>query len=139
MLGCPVDNSLDLVAPVAVTLPGDMMIQDFVPVAFYDSYMDCIRVITADRSVTEERADDHLTLYRTNHASPFDQIHSGFCLKGIRHILDELGFAPGTELKLTQIIDAVVKAHPRSAVARILGDFPANDDMIVHWEQREAA
>lgn len=122
-----------------ITLPFGIVIEEFVPVAFYDRFMDCIRVMIADRSVTEERINDELTLYRTNHASRFDHMHCGFALKGIRHILDELGFAPGVELKLAKIIDAVVKANPQSTVARILGEFPANDEIIVHWENREAA
>ena len=134
------ENALDSIAPDAIiTLPAGIEILDFVPVAFYDSYMDCIRVMTADRSMTEDRVNDELTLYQTNHASAFDPIHCGFCLKGIRHIFDELGVAPGEEVRLAQVIDAVVKANPQSTVAKILGEFPANDDMVVHWEQREAA
>ena len=122
-----------------ITLSDGMVVMDFVPVAFYESYMDCIRVMIADRSITEERINDELTLYRTNHASPFDPIHSGFCLKGIRHILDELGMAQGVELKLAQIIDAIVKANPQSTVARILGEFPTSNDIVVFWEERQAA
>ena len=130
---------MENVTDAIITLPGGIVIQKFVPVAFYESYMDCIRVMTADRSITEERINDELTLYRTNHASPFDPMHCGFCLKGIRHILDELGMAPGVELKLAQIIDAIVKANPQSTVARILREFRGNDNIVVYWEDRQAA
>lgn len=130
---------MENVSDAIITLPDGIVIQDFVPVAFYESYMDCIRVMTADRSITEERINDELTLYRTNHASRFDPMHCGFCLKGIRHILDELGMAPGVELKLAQIINAIVKANPQSTVAGILREFPADGDIVVHWEDRQAA
>lgn len=125
-------------APV-VLLPEGVRIEDFVPVAYYDRFMDCIRVLIADRSVTEERVDDVLTLYRTNHASPFDPIHCGFCLKGIRHLLDSLNLEEGAELRLAALIDAIVKKSPHSTVAKILEAFPAGDELLVEWDEREAA
>jgi len=123
----------------AIVLPDGVEFNDFQPVAYYDSYMDCIRVLIADRSVTEERVADALTLYRTNHALPFDSIHAGFCLKGIRHLFDSMGVAAGAEITLTAVIDEIVKQNPHSAVAKILGEFPANDQMYIEWEEREAA
>jgi hypothetical protein len=112
---------------------------EFVPVAYFDSYMDCIRVVTLDRSITEERLDGDLTLYRTNHAGPFDPKYCGFCLKGIRHLLDELGLEKGAEISLTRLIDEIVKANPSSVVAKFLVSFPANDDILIEWEDRAAA
>lgn len=126
-------------AMVAPVLPDGATIEAFVPVAHYDRFMDCIRVLIADRSVTEERIDDVLTLYRTNHPTLFDPAHCGFCLKGIRYIFDSLDIEKGAELRLTALIDAIVKKNPNSTVAKILGAFPGSE-LVVEWDdEREAA
>jgi len=122
-----------------ILLPDGVEIRDFIPVAYYDRYMDCIRVFIADRSVTEERMDDTLTLYKTNHATPFDLINCGFCLKGVRHLLDELGLEAGMELRLTALIDAIVKRNPHSTVAKVLETFRDADGIVVDWDERAAA
>jgi hypothetical protein len=105
------------------TLPLGVEVEAFVPTAFYDSYMDCIRVFTHDRSVTEVRIADDLTLYRTNHRDAFDPQHVGFCLKGIRHMFTELELPLDGVLKLTAIIDALVRIKPQSTIARVLANF----------------
>ena len=113
-------------------LPVGVEIAEFKPFAFYDADMDCIRVQILNRSVTEERIDDFLTLYRTNHATPFDVGHCGFCLKGIRHWFDELNIERGAEILLADLIDRIVKRNPQSTIAKILAAFPS-DEIRVEW------
>lgn len=120
-------------------LPNGIVIAEFKPFAFFDSYMDCIRVMTLDRSVTEVRIDDFLTLYRTNHASPFEPQYCGFCLKGIRHWFNQLELEPGAELMLADLIDRIVKRSPQSTIAKILADFPATQLQVEWPKQAEAA
>ncbi len=115
-------------------LPVGLELQDFKPFAFFDAHMDCIRVVTLDRSVTEQRIDDFLTLYKTNHPSHFDPKVCGFCLKGIRHLFDEFNIDAGVELKLADLIDRIVKARPQSTIAKILGEFPL-DDLVIEWPE----
>jgi hypothetical protein len=115
-------------------LPERVEIGNFKPFAFYDSFMDCIRVMILDRSITEERVDDFLTIYQTNHPTPFDAKHCGFCLKGIRHWFDELGLEEGAELLLADLINRIVEKNPQSTMAKILGCFPA-DELVVEWPQ----
>jgi hypothetical protein len=135
-----VQNDHQEAAVVAqILLPDRVQLADFGPVAYFDRHMDCIRVFIADRSVTEDRIDDTLTLYMTNHASPFDPIHCGFCLKGIRHLLDSLGIEQGMEIRLAALIDAIVKHSPHSTVARILEAFPRQEGLVVEWDERIAA
>lgn len=117
-------------------LPDGVVLKPFQPVAFYDSYMDCIRVLILDRSVTEVRVDDSLTLYRTNHPETFDPNHVGFCLKGIRHLFTELGLPLDGVLRLTQIIDTLVKHRPGTMVSKILAQFPEHE-LTIEWEASE--
>jgi hypothetical protein len=125
-------------APLGL-IPDGFEIKEFHPFAYFDDRMDCIRVMILNRSVTEERKDDFLTLYRTNHASVFDPTHCGFCLKGIRHLFNELGLEQGRELKVAKLIDQIVKTHPHSTMAKILDNFPATDDLVVKWPQARLA
>lgn len=100
-------------------LPTDVGFGAFVPVAFYDKHMDCIRVLTHDRSVTEVRVDGTFTLHRCNHRSAMDPKYVGFTLKGVRHIFDEVGLPHDGVLTLANIMDAIVKHSPGSSVAAV--------------------
>jgi hypothetical protein len=121
-----------------ISLPDGVTIADFQPYAYFDSYMDCIRVMLLDRSVTEERIGDSLTLYRTNHPTRFDAKNCGFCLKGIRYLLDELEIEAGAELALADLIDKIVKRNPQSTMAKILGEFNA-PNLMVEWSDSAVA
>lgn len=118
-------------------LPAGVVLKPFQPVAFYDPYLDCIRVLILDRSVTEVRVDDSLTLYRTNHPDMFDPQHVGFSLKGVRHLFAELGLALDGVLRLTEIIDTLVKQKPGTMVSKILSQFP-KQELTIEWESKEA-
>src|SRR5437762_10744804 len=63
----------------------------FVPTAYYDKHMDCIRVITHDRSVTEHRLDGFFTICECNNRGPLDPEYVGFVIKGVRHLFAEVG------------------------------------------------
>jgi hypothetical protein len=117
-------------------LPEGVVLKPFQPVAYYDSYMDCIRVMILDRSVTEVRVDDILTLYRTNHAAPFDPQHVGFSLKGIKHLFTELRLPLDGVMQLTDLIDTLVKRKPGTVISKILSQFP-HQDITIEWEPSE--
>ena len=56
---------------------------DFKPFSSYDKSMDCIRVYSHDASITEERIDEYLTVYKPNHTQDHNCEYVGFCLKGV--------------------------------------------------------
>lgn len=101
-------------------LPEGAELKEFRPVAFYDSHMDCIRVLTHDRSVTEHRVDESFTVYECNHRSDFDPKYVGFTIKGIRHLFDEVGLDLNGVYTLTEIIDQIVRRKPGSSTAVML-------------------
>jgi hypothetical protein len=118
-------------------LPEGVVLRPFQPVAYYDGYMDCIRVQILDRSITEVRVDDSLTLYRTNHPAPFDPQHVGFSIKGVKHLFRELGLPLDGVLRLTELIDALVKRMPGTVLSKILSQFPVHQ-LTIEWDPDEA-
>lgn len=102
-----------------IDLPQGEGVSDFKPVAYYDKHMDCIRVVTHDRSVTEVRVDDHFTLHRSNGSDPFGPKFVGFTMKGVAHVFDEVGLPRDRALRVAQIVDAIVKHSPGSSMAAL--------------------
>jgi hypothetical protein len=132
-----------------IDLPGGTGVADFVPVAYYDKHMDCIRVFTHDRSVTEVRIDRTFTLHRCNRPSPMDPKYVGFTIKGVQHIFNEVGLPKDRVIRLAEIIDAMVKHHPGSAVSAVAdlifsgyqsaGDLRVDLSEVDEGNEREAA
>lgn len=103
-----------------ISLPDGVALADFVPVAYYDRHMDCIRVLTHDRSVTEHRIDRLFTVYECNHRGAFDPEYVGFSIKGVRALFDEIGLPLGKVYRLADLIDRVVSHQPGSAMSELL-------------------
>ena len=103
-----------------VTLPAGTEFGAFVPIAFYDKHMDCIRVITHDRSVTEHRLDGLITVLECNNRGPFDPLYVGFTIKGARHLFAQIGLALEGVYRLAELIERIVRHQPGSAVAEML-------------------
>lgn len=95
-------------------------LKPFSPVAYYDKHMDCIRVVTHDRSVTENRIDGFFTVHKCNHRGPFDPEYVGFTIKGIRHLFREIGLDLDGVYKLAEIISRLIAHRPGSAMSEIL-------------------
>lgn len=104
----------------AVSLPDGTEFGTFVPVAYYDKHMDCIRVLTRDRSVTEHRLDGFFTVYECNHRGKFDPQYIGFSIKGVRHLFERVGLSLDGVYKLAELIDRVVRHQPGSTMAETL-------------------
>ncbi|MDD9715823.1 hypothetical protein PVW48_03660 [Dinoroseobacter sp. PD6] len=116
-------------------------IPDFQPVAYFDKHMDCIRVLTHDRSVCEVRIDDTFTLHRCNHRSDTDPKYVGFTIKGVRHLFSEIGLPQEGVYRLADIVDRIVKTMPGSAVAAItdliFDQYKAVGDFRIHFDGEE--
>lgn len=101
-------------------LPDGADFGSFVPVAYYDKHMDCIRVLTRDRSVTEHRLDGFFTVYECNHRGKFDPQYIGFAIKGVRHLFERIGLPLEGVYKLAELIDRVVRHQPGSTMSETL-------------------
>ncbi len=122
-----------------VVLPEGAELKEFRPVAYYDAHMDCIRVLTHDRSVTEHRLNETFTIYECNHRCGFDPEYVGFSIKGVRHIFADVGLDLKGVYTLTEIINRIVSSKPGSGLAVMLGlIFRSHQnigDLPVHMEQ----
>ena len=97
-----------------IQLPDGVGMGLFRPVAYYDKHMDCIRVYTHDRSVTELRVSEVFTVFENNSrgATQFEPEFVGMCIKGVRKLFDEIGLNIHGVYRLAEVIDAIVKYAP---------------------------
>ena len=119
-----------------ITLPPEVKMGYFQPVAYFDKHMDCIRVITHDRSVTEHRINEFYTLHEANAREQFDPQYVGFTIKGVRYLFNEVGIELDRVYKLAEIIDKLVKYKPGSTMSVTLDllftNFKNNGDLRVN-------
>jgi len=91
--------------------------REFRPCAFFDDRLDCIRVIARDCSVLETRINPSLTVLEDNYYEETGRKqYVGFTLKGARHFCAEHGFDLKAPIKISDLLDAVLKAFPSVAV-----------------------
>lgn len=104
----------------AITLPDGVELAEFRPVAYFDKHMDCIRVFTHDRSVTEHRINEYYTLCEANHRGKFDPQYVGFVIKGVKQLFHEIGLPIDRSHKLADVIDKLVKHRPGSVMSETI-------------------
>lgn len=100
-------------------------VSSFVPVAYFDKHMDCIRVHTHDRSVTEVRLTEMFTVHRCNHRAQFDPAYVGFTIKGVQHLFAKLGLPNSGAVRVAELLDSLTK-HMPGKVATLV-DFIATN------------
>lgn len=119
----------------SVTLPAGAVFSAFSPVAYYDKHMDCIRVLTHNRSVTEHRINGVFTVFECNHRGQFDPEYVGFSIKGVRHLFSEIGVPLEGVYRLTDLIQRIVSHKPGSAMSELLKiifkDYESAGDLSV--------
>lgn len=122
-----------------VTLPAGAALAAFVPVAYYDKHMDCIRVLVANRSVTEHRIDKMFTVFECNHRGEFDPEYVGFSIKGVRHLFSEIGVPLEGVYRLTDLIQRIVSHKPGSAMSELLKiifkDYRTSGDLSIDMDR----
>ena len=97
-----------------------MKLGTFHPIAYFDKRLDCIRVLTHDRSITEHRIDGLFTVFECNHRGEFDPRFVGFSIKGVRSLLAEAGLPMEGVYRLADLIDGLVKHRPGSTMSTML-------------------
>lgn len=111
------------------TLPEELKLEtllskvpQFRPIAYYDKHLDVIRVQIMDCSIWEERFDRIMTIYHMNHHPKQDGLNDivGFSIKGVRHLLNELGMKDEGAIVITDLLDALVKLYPTTATRRVI-------------------
>ncbi|PPC87149.1 MAG: hypothetical protein CTY31_05050 [Hyphomicrobium sp.] len=99
--------------------------------------MDCIRVLTHDRSVTEHRINPFYTVYECNHRGAFDPRYVGFSIKGVRSLFHEVGLPLSGAVKLADVINQLVKHRPGSVMSESLNiifrEYEATGDLEIDF------
>lgn len=91
------------------TTPG---LLEFRPCAFFDERLDCIRVIAKDCSVKETRVNGLITVLEANYRQTGDRKCVGFTVKGARHFCQQQGLNLSAPIKVSDLLDAILKAMP---------------------------
>lgn len=97
------------------------LFKEFRPIAFYDKHLDCIRVQLKDCSFTEKRLNRYFTILEENHVTSYSL--TGFNIKGIQYLAQKLNFSMTGVMKLTDLIDKIVKNYPDSSAQIIEQGF----------------
>jgi hypothetical protein len=98
---------------------GRAALKPFMPVAYYDKHMDCIRVELRDCSFTEERINPHVTFLEDNYPASHRNATAGIMIKGVKHFFASHGIPLEGIVYVTAILDQVVKQYPELAEERI--------------------
>jgi hypothetical protein len=88
----------------------------FRPCAFFDARLDCIRVITKDCAVLEERINNRVTILLDLYSPPSRKECVGFTLKGAYHLCQQHNWNPTQPIKMSQLLDAILASVPEKAV-----------------------
>lgn len=122
----------------AIKLPDGAKLGRFQPVAYFDKHMDCIRVLTHDRSVTEHRFNGFYTVYECNHRGRFDPQYVGFTIKGVKSLFHEVGIPLDGVYRLVDVINKLVSYQPGSVMSETLSlifkDYEKAGDLVIDFK-----
>jgi hypothetical protein len=91
--------------------------QSFRACAFFDDRLDCIRVITKDCSVFEERLGDRITILLNMYdPQPGKRELVGFTLKGARHLCNQHGWSTAAPIQMSKLLDGIMASFPEKVV-----------------------
>jgi len=97
-------------------LQPEVEISKFKPFAYFDKHLDCIRVQLHDCSIVEQRQNRIFTVLKAAHGT---RSIVGVNIKGVRHMVRQMGLDLRACYTLAQIISIVVKAYPEKYVQEI--------------------
>ena len=121
-----------------VALPEGTAFSRPVPIAYYDKHMDCIRVLTHDRSITQHRLDGFSTLYECNNRGPLDPEYVRIDYQGVRHLFSQAGLPLEGVYKLAELIDMLVRHQLSSTMSRMLRliykDYSGKGDLEIDFK-----
>jgi hypothetical protein len=116
------------------------MPEDFIPIAYYDKHLDCIRVQTKDCSFIEERSNKIFTILKRNHVQGTQYV--GFTIKGVRYLFEKLGLSTSGVIEVTSIIEKIVQTYPDHVVnfiTEIFGRTMKEKHLTVSIDDAQAA
>ena len=101
--------------PIGNLLAG---VREFKPFAYHDKHLDAIRVQLVDCRYKEHRFDQIITVYKSTEKDGNEEI-IGFAIKGVSHLLNEVGMTGITAVKIAAFLDALVKLYPTESTKKV--------------------
>lgn len=98
---------------------GNKPVPAFHPLAYYDSSLDCIRVVIRDCSFTEQRIDGIFTVLLDNYPEGDEQPYVGFTIKGAQHLCARLGLPTSGVIKVSDLLNRIVESYPEGTVGLV--------------------
>jgi hypothetical protein len=92
---------------LSTLLEGDLVA--FNPVAYYDKFMDTIRVEFRDCSSTEVRLDETFTVIVANYSEDGEDACAGLVIKGIGHLFEKLGLPKSGVPRVVDLINRMIE------------------------------
>lgn len=107
---------------------------DFKPVAYFDKFLDCIRIELRDCSMTEERINETITTLRDNYPGPGQDGRAGLMIKGVHHLFIRLGIPMSGIVLVTEILNSLLADLPEDhenvrAIQRITAEIELTINM----------
>lgn len=90
------------------TLLSESAKRPFVPFAYYDRHMDCIRIELRDCSTYERRLNEVLTFAYDNYPEPGQNPVAGITIKGVKHYFMQWGIPLEGIRFITDILNIIV-------------------------------
>lgn len=84
--------------------------------AFFDNRLDCIRVITKDCAVLEERINDRVTILLDLYSTRGKRECVGFTLKGAYHLCQQHKWDVSRPIQIGELLDGIIASVPEKAV-----------------------
>jgi len=95
--------------------------------------------MTLDRSVTEHRINEYITVCECNHRTKFDPEYVGFVIKGVHYLFEKAGIPLDGVYKLADVIDKIVTHKPGSTVSVLINiifrDYQTTGDLEVNFAE----
>lgn len=107
---------------------------DFKPVAYFDKFLDCIRIELRDCSMTEERISETITTLHDNYPGPGQDARAGLMIKGVHHLFTRLGIPMSGVVLVTDILNLLLANLPEDsenvrAIQRIAAEIELTVNM----------
>ena len=90
---------------------------EFIPYAYYDKHLDCIRVKFFDCSFKEVRKNKIITVLLANHSE--QNTFAGFTIKGVRYLFEKMQLPLSGVHKLSDLVDSLVKVFPDESILQV--------------------
>ncbi|SFV85810.1 hypothetical protein MNB_SUP05-SYMBIONT-4-504 [hydrothermal vent metagenome] len=101
---------------------------EFKPYAYYNKHLDKIVFYGKDCSIVAERKNKVFTLLRDAHGK---EEYMGFAIKGVRHMMKEVGFSNKESLTLAAFFTNIIETYNDDTMRMIQKQFSGSMKLTI--------